>query len=78
MDHGGVDINGTTVVLFWRYHGGPIFGGFMSSQFQLKIRLPEKLKKWVEEEAKVNRRSRSAEIVIRLEAEMKRQRQTFA
>lgn len=41
---------------------------------QMKIRLPDELKRWVEAQAKANCRSQSAEIVFRLE-EAKRQQE---
>jgi len=70
MDHGGVDSNGTTVVLCGC---GPPWSTWrvlrLCVQHQLKVRFPEDLKQWLEEQAKSNRRSQSAEIVFRLAKE---------
>ncbi|WP_346015710.1 Arc family DNA-binding protein [Pseudomonas sp. ER28] len=45
---------------------------------QLKMRLPEELKQWVETEAKRNYRSQTAEIVFALMEEKKRREQAAA
>lgn len=50
----------------------------MRTQPQFKMRLPEELKKWLEEQAQANCRSQTAEIVFRLTEEKRRQEQAVA
>lgn len=45
---------------------------------QMKVRLPEELKEWVEHEAQKNCRSRTAEVVFALLEEKKRREQALA
>lgn len=73
MDHGGVDINGTTVVLYRWDHGDPFKKGFQMarSDAQLKLRLPCSHKAWVEEKAKEEFHSMQA-VVLRLIDEAKK------
>lgn len=50
----------------------------MRTHPQMKFRLPEELKEWLEEQAKMNHRSHTAELVHRLMEEKRRQEQSAA
>lgn len=50
----------------------------MRTDPQLKIRIPEELKKWLEEMAKENCRSQTAEVVYRLSEAKKQLEQAVA
>ncbi|MCO8166818.1 Arc family DNA-binding protein [Pseudomonas sp. 21LCFQ02] len=45
---------------------------------QVKYRLPEELKAWLEEQAKKNHRSNTAELIHRLSEDKKREEQAAA
>ncbi|MGR6497974.1 Arc family DNA-binding protein [Pseudomonas fulva] len=42
---------------------------------QFNIRLPEEIKQWIEEQARINCRSQTAEVIYWLTAEKRRQEQ---
>ena len=77
MDHGGVDINGTTVVLFVWDHGDPLVsgGGMARADAQFKLRLPGSHKAWVEIKAKEGFHSMQAVILKLIDEAMRRDEQ---
>ncbi|MGP5356484.1 Arc family DNA-binding protein [Pseudomonas helleri] len=50
----------------------------MRTQPQFKTRLPEELKEWLEEQARANCRSQTAELVYRLKEAKRQQEQATA